>query len=114
MADGKAKHPTGETMPRVRYTVTPGIDTQIVFNMLPGGTCTLRQEGGNDSKHSLKLYADQEGTIRFYVHPIRASEVSAKFVIECEACGKVTEYQLELQASSKPIRNMPAPPGRKW
>ena len=56
----------------VRYTVRPGFETQIVLNTIPGATCELRPEG---TKDSLNLFADQEGTIRFYVSPIRASEV---------------------------------------
>ena len=73
MAD-EAKHMTGETTQPIRYTVPPRNDTKVVFNTLPGATCTLSLEDNTDSNSSFKLYTDQEGTIDFYVRPEMESE----------------------------------------
>src|SRR6266567_3531745 len=111
MLDGennKGEHPTGETASPIRYTVRPGIASQIVLKTLPRAVCILHQEGEPDPKHSLRLHADQDGMIHFYVHPSGESEDPIKVVIECEGNGEVTRYLLELRASSQPTPAFPA------
>jgi hypothetical protein len=64
MADGensKGEHPTGEPVSPIRYTVRPGIASQVVLKTLSNATCTLHQEGEPDPSRSLRLHADQDG-----------------------------------------------------
>jgi len=108
----EAKHTTGETTQAIRYTVPPRNDTKVVFNTLPGATCTLGLEDNTDSNSnsSIKLYADQEGAVRFYVRPEMESEDLIKLAVDCEVAGNVRRHPLELRVSSKPTPEMPAPP----
>ena len=104
-------HPTGEdTLPVVRYTVAPGIHSQITLRTLPGAACTLRREGEFDQAHCLRLYADGDGIIRFHARPSAESEEIANAVIDYEVDGKVTRQPLQLRASFKPTPAIPAPP----
>jgi hypothetical protein len=94
----------------LRFTVRPRISTKVVIKTLPGAVCTLHKEDNTDSVKGLKLFADQDGIIRFHTRPYRESEVLRKMIIDCESNGSVTRYPLELSVSFKPTREMPAPP----
>jgi hypothetical protein len=93
-----------------RYTVAPGIMSQITLKTLPHAACTLRAEDETNPDRQMKLYADDDGLIRFCVRPSREEEIVARFVIDCEAERKVTRYPLELRPHSKPTAEMPHPP----
>jgi Peptidase A4 family len=104
----QTEYPTGEIEPPIRYTVTPGIASQITLKTSPGEACILYREGEPDPAHHLKLYADQDGMIRFHVHPTVESEDLMKVVVEYEVGGKITRSPLELRTSSQPIPEFPA------
>jgi hypothetical protein len=94
----------------LRYTVQPGITSKIVMKTLPDGICTLHPEEEVNPTRSLKLFADQDGIICFYIRPDDESDIVAKIIIDCEVDGNVTRFPLDLRASSKPTPEMPAPP----
>ena len=68
-----------ETAQAVRWTVKPNVPSAIVMNVQPKARCVLHAEGFNDAEHSLKLFADDEGTVRFYVRPSAESDQTAPF-----------------------------------
>jgi hypothetical protein len=92
------------------YTVAPGRPSQITLKTVPDAVCILRLEDETNPDRQMKIYADDDGLIRFYVQPSTESEAVARFVIECEADGKATRYPLELRPHFKPTTEMPRPP----
>jgi hypothetical protein len=84
------------------------MSSEINLQVTPNGVCTLRRE--DDAAHSLRVYADPEGVIRFHVRPSNEHSEVATVVIDCDLEGKVTRLPLELRSSFKPTRAMPAPP----
>jgi hypothetical protein len=93
----------------VRLTVAPATSSRIAMKTLPKATCLLHAEGANDAEHSLRLFADDEGMIRFHVNPSAESEQAARFAIDCKVEGKSTTFPLELRPNSNPSSEMPAP-----
>ncbi len=96
-----------QTAAPVRITVAPKVSSPISMKTLRNATCVLRAEGAIDAEH--KLFADDEGMIRFYVRPPEESEGVAHFEVDCAANGKVTVFPLQLRSSSSPTAEMPAP-----
>ena len=44
---------TGEAGQPVRYTIAPGVSSEITVRTAPGVTCTIRQEQAPDPGHAL-------------------------------------------------------------
>jgi hypothetical protein len=100
---------TGLETPRpVRLTVAPNAHTPVVMATLPKATCALHVEG--DITHSVKLFADWEGRVHFYVRPAEESNLAAPFALDCAADGVARSFPLELRPNSFPTEDMPAPP----
>jgi hypothetical protein len=73
--------PTGLEIARpVRLTVAPQAHTPVVIATLPKATCALHLEG--DTTRSVKLFADWEGMVRFYVRPAEESDLAVPFVLD--------------------------------
>jgi hypothetical protein len=107
-------HPNGSQLPieiaePVRLTVAPSVPSPIAMKVLPKATCVLHAEGARDAEHSLKLFADDEGTVRFNVHPSAESDQPARFQVDCEAAGQASRFPLELRPNLSPTAEMPAP-----
>jgi hypothetical protein len=93
--------------PAVRLTVTPNKLSVITMKTLPQATCALHAEGTTDQ--SFKVFADDEGTIRFHVNPSAELDQAARFAVDCSAFGKSSTFPLELRPNSAPTADMPAP-----
>lgn len=98
-----------QTEPPLRLTVTPKVSSPIVMKTLPQATCVLHAEGASDDEHRLKLFADDQGMVRFNVRPSAKSDNGARFDVDCAANGKITTFQLHLLSSFSPTADMPAP-----
>jgi hypothetical protein len=95
--------------PPLGFTVTPNLSSPIVMKTLPQATCVLHAEGASDEEHQLKLFADDQGIVRFNVRPSAESDKPARFEVDCAASGKVAKFPLHLLASSSPTADMPLP-----
>jgi hypothetical protein len=93
----------------VHHTVVPGFATEIQIKTMADAVCALHPEDPKNGKQMLKLVADDEGMIRFYVRSASESEQFAGFVAECEAGGKVMAHHIELRAATAPNLSFPAP-----
>src|SRR5438445_12578071 len=60
--------------PTVRLTISPNKSSVVSMKTLPQATCVLHAEGDNAAEHSFKIFADDEGTIRFHVNPSAESD----------------------------------------
>jgi len=100
---------TSNSSEPVRLTVAPNTPSRIAMKTLPKATCTLHAEGDSDAAHSFKVFADDEGMIRFQVSPSAESEQTARFAVDCAADGQSGTFALELRANAVPSYDMPAP-----
>ncbi|MDQ6916584.1 MAG: G1 family endopeptidase [Pseudomonadota bacterium] len=106
------KAPNELASPR-RYSVAPFVHTPITLRTLPYAICSVHAEGTDDPKHSLKVYADGEGVVRFHVQPSTITHDIARLEVDCAANGSVVRYPLHLRVSVGPNADMPAPPLEK-
>lgn len=93
-----------------RLTLIPKATSPIVLKVLPKSTCVLHAEGENDPEHSLKLFADDTGLVRFQVQAQSQSDQISHFQVDCEAEGESKQFPLELRPNSSPTTDMPLPP----
>ena len=102
----------GIAAPR-RYTVAPHIHTPVTIRTLPHAVCSVHAEADADPKHSLKVYADDEGVVRFHIQPSSATHDIARLEVDCTADDKLVRYPLHLRISLVPSVEMPSPPVEK-
>jgi hypothetical protein len=93
----------------VRLTVAPNASSRITMQTLPQATCLLHAEGDKSAEHSFKVFADDEGKVRFQVSPSAASDQTAQFAVDCTAAGKSATFALDLRPNAVPTTDMPAP-----
>ena len=101
---GGQLHPI--TASALRFTIPPSADSPILLTTMPNAECTLHPLG--DTVHRIHIYADQAGTIRFFVHPRAASEQLTHLVADCVAGTQSATYPIDLRANTSPTTEMPA------
>jgi len=101
--------PSIETAQPTRLTAAPAVSSPIEMKTLPEATCLLHAEGATSADPALRLFADDEGTVRFHVRPSTESDQLAHFEVDCASNGKMTTFPLHLRSSSSPTEDMPAP-----
>jgi hypothetical protein len=97
-----------ETASAVRYTVIPRLGTQLAVKVEPRAECMLYPQGQYEPACGLRLYADQEGIVRFQIRPAGECDELSRVVLECNAHGKVTHHPIEFRVG-KPTDKMPLP-----
>ena len=106
------KAPNEFAAPR-RYTIAPNIHTPVMIRTAPHAVCSVHAEGNDDPKHSLRVYADSEGVVRFHIQPSSATQDIARLEIDCAANGNIVRYPLHLRVNPEPTTDMPSPPLEK-
>jgi hypothetical protein len=106
------KAPMEIAAPR-RYTIAPHIHTPVTITTLPHAVCCVHAEADSDPKHSLKVYADGEGVVRFHIQPSSGTHDIARLEVDCAVNGKLVRYPLHLRVSLEPTAEMPSPPVEK-
>jgi len=96
-----------ETARPVRLTVPPNGQAPITIATLPDAICSLHPEG--DTSQSLKLFADEEGIVRFHAGGSEEANIATQFVLDCATDGVAQTFPLELRPNSVPTVDMPAP-----
>jgi hypothetical protein len=102
----------GIAAPR-RYTVAPHTHTPVTIRTLPHAVCSVHAEADADPKHSLKVYADDEGVVCFHIQPSSATHDIARLEVDCTTSDKLVRYPLHLRISLVPSVEMPSPPVEK-
>src|ERR1700694_6262674 len=103
------KAPMEVASPR-RYTVAPHVHTPLTIRTLPHAVCCVHAEADSEPKHSLKVYADGEGVVRFHIQPSSATHDIARLEVDCAASGRVVRYPLAFGVSLLPTAELPSPP----
>jgi hypothetical protein len=86
--------------PTTRIEIRPGTQTPSLLKVAPNSQCTLHPRGVTDAAHSMSLFADSDGDIRFHVTAQRESDAAVQMLLDCVANGKATTFPLELSASA--------------
>jgi hypothetical protein len=107
------QHALGSDEP-VRFTVRPGITTQVAITTRALGICSLRADGAPKPDHDLLVFADVDGVTRFLVRPEAESSEIVRLVLECDVEERVTVHRVELRFGFEATADMPAPPRTGW
>jgi hypothetical protein len=87
--------------PTTRIEIQPGTQTPALVTVAPNSRCNLHPQGITDAAHSMSLFANSDGEIRFHVTAQRESDQAAQMQLDCVAAdGKSTTFPLELSASA--------------
>jgi len=101
-------------MPRVagekHFTVPPDVPTALVLQTEPDAACDLHAAGVNDPAHTMRLYGNIEGYVRFHFTPMQDIQ-DAHLQLDCTTQEAVTTHPLHLRIAETPTEDMPAPEG---
>jgi hypothetical protein len=86
--------------PAVRQTVAPGKMSAVSVNSLPNAVCTLRAQDDSGAVRTLKLYADDQGEVRFHARPSAETDSPPNLQLSCAANDQVMDHGIELRAST--------------
>jgi hypothetical protein len=98
--------------PTTSMEIRPGTQTPALITVAPNSKCNLHPQGVTDAAHSMSLFANSKGEIRFHVTAQRESDEAAEMLLDCVAAdGKSTTFPLEVSASaSAPLSQAQALP----
>ena len=99
-----------ETAPAARYTIPAGRATAILWQSAAFAECILGPHRGDDPEGGLRLYADEDGFVRFYVRPVASSDKPVKLVMRCKVRDQEMLHPFEFRVGDKPSNDFPAPP----
>ena len=100
--------PVARVAPEKHFTIPPGIQTPVVLKTEPDAACDLHATGLNDPSHTMKLYANIEGYVRFHFTP--NPDIQDAFLqLDCTTQQAVTTHPLHLRIDASPTADMPAP-----
>ena len=108
-ASASAQNPVPVVAPTRGFSIPANVHTAMVFKTQPGAACDLHPAGASDAAHTMRLYANAEGYVRFYVHTKDHSQLDADVQLDCSAAGRVTIYPLHVRTGVAPTAAMPAP-----
>jgi hypothetical protein len=95
--------------PEQGFTIAPNAQTPVVLQTQPDAACDLHLAGVNDAAHTMRLYANQEGYVRFHLTVQEGSQEDQRVQLDCAAGGTVTTYPVRLRAAVSATADMPAP-----
>jgi hypothetical protein len=102
--------PVPRTAPERHFTIPPDIPTAVVLQTEPDAACDLHAAGVNDPAHTMRLYGNIEGYVRFHFTPIQDIQ-DVYLQLDCTTQAAVTNHPLHLRIAQTPTEDMPAPQG---
>jgi peptidase A4-like protein len=104
LMSGLAVPASAQTAPEQGFTIAPNVETPIMLQTQPDAACDLHVAGVTDPTQNMRLYANQEGYVRFHV---RSKQDAEEVRVHLDCGGAV--YPLLLRAGSAPTAAMPMP-----
>ena len=108
-APASAQNPVPVVAPARGFSIPANVHTAMVFETQPGAACDLHPAGVSDAAHTMRIYANADGYVRFYVHTTEQSQLDADVQLDCSAAGGVAIYPLHVRTGAAPTAEMPAP-----
>ncbi len=93
-----------------RYTVPPGLETQIVIRTLPNAECRVYSAKNDGPK--LSAYSDPDGFLELSVRPLAESDEIAQWCVDAATGNASAQHLLEIRSSHQPTQQMPLPPAQ--
>ena len=95
----------------IRYTVRPADPTDVLIEVSPYAVCVLRERSAARQEDGVRLYADNQGRVRFSFESMRVAGTIGQFELTVLSDGEaVEEIVLELRAGLEPTAAYAAPP----
>jgi len=95
--------------PAFGVTVVPRSFSALPVKTIPHAICSLHAEGNTDFGHTMKLFSDDEGVVRFEAKPEDESQAIAHFELDCASATQTAIFPVHLRSSFTPSPTMPAP-----
>jgi hypothetical protein len=108
-APASAQNPVPVVAPARGFSIPANVHTAMVFETQPNAACDLHPAGVSDAARTMRIYANADGYVRFYVHTREQSQLDADVQLDCSAAGNVTIYPLHVRTGAAPTAEMPAP-----
>ena len=80
--------------------IAPGKASPIAVTVLPDAACKLSGHGDSGISHSLTLYSDDQGHIRFHAQTTAESIAPANLSLQCQAGSQIKDYSIEITANA--------------
>src|ERR1039458_387692 len=74
---------SSDKAPTTIIEIRPRTQTPALVNVAPNSRCNLHPEGITDAAHSMNLFANSDGEIRFHVTAQQQSDQSAQMQLAC-------------------------------
>ena len=104
-----AQHPGApRIVPEKHFTIPPDVPTAVVLQAEPDAACDLHAAGVNDPSHTMRLYGNIEGYVRFHFTPNQDIQ-DAYLQIDCTTSAAVTTHAVHLRIAETPTADMPTP-----
>src|SRR5579872_1847859 len=75
----------------VRQTIAPARTEAVTVDSLPNAVCTLSVQDDSGAAKSLKLYADDQGQVRFHAQTAADTDNPARLDLQCETSDQVMQ-----------------------
>jgi len=95
-------------VPEKQFTIPPDVPTAVVLPAEPDAACDLHAAGVNDPSHTMRLYGNIEGYVRFHFTPNQDIQ-DAHLQMDCTTSAAVTTHALHLRIAETPTADMPTP-----
>lgn len=84
----------------VAQTIAPARMEAVTVDSLPNAVCTLSVQDDSGAVQTLKVYADDQGQVRFHAQTNTETDNPASLHLRCEADGQSMEHAVELRANA--------------
>jgi hypothetical protein len=84
----------------VRQTIAPAKMEAVSVETLPNAVCTLQGRDDSGATRTLRLYANDQGRVRFHARAESETDNPARLDLQCETDGQVMQHGIELRAAA--------------
>src|ERR1700736_4350836 len=84
LMSGLAVPASAQTAPERGFTIAPNVETPIMLQTQPDAACDLHVAGVTDPAQNMRLYANEEGYVRFHVRSKQDAE-EVRVQLDCGA-----------------------------
>ena len=100
--------PMARVAPERHFTIPADVPTPGVLMTEPDAACDLHAAGVNDPSHTMRLYGNIEGYVRFHFTQKQDIQDAHK-QLDCTTQEAVTTHPVHLRIAASPTEDMPAP-----
>jgi hypothetical protein len=84
----------------VAHTIAPARTSAVTVDSLPNAVCTLSVQDDSGATRTMRLYADDQGQVKFHARTEAETDNPARLNLQCETADQVMEHSIELRANA--------------